>query len=1126
MTSRQLSMRLLRWYEIIFFVFQHEFDCFFCYPQLISLSSEFDASISGWSLLSYINVQLECASAELLTGGSYIRLPEKINQTGACLNIKSKNQECFLHCVLAALKLDDPRITPQKRVDPSTYEPFRDLINVDGLSFPMGIREIKNFENINPDISINVYKLSKDRVSGVLYITKEEKVNHVDLLYVGKPDRFHYVLVKKDKLSALMHSQSRTKWKKYFCKTCLGFFKSSEDLLFHKDIGCGKQMVIMPPPSEAYIKFERFAAKQNHPFTFYADFEAILEPIDSCLPNQDKPFTQVKQLHTPCSYAYIINTIVEDDDFLRPLRLYRGKDCMEHFLDSMLRDIAYIEEKYLNVVRPMEILSDQRKMELNSITNCHVCMQDFKEGDETVIDHCHITTKARSKLHSGCNLLLRTPRFCPVFLHNGSNYDFSFILPEFAKRKIRLTCIPKTQEKFISFSAHIRSENPLEKRQVELRFLDSFKFLDASLATLVKTLNECPSYKKYVNERFPNSDLFNDSQKQFFCYDFASSHEILDSTVEFPSMDKFYNTLTGEHISNENYNHAKRVFHAIENPTLGKYYDLYLALDVLLLQDVMQSFRQRSFSDLGLDPVFFHTTPAFAFNACLLKIKSGRINLLTDRNQSELIRKNLRGGISSSMLRHSRANNKHMVDFDASQPVSFNVHLDSNALYGGVMCQRLPESSIEFVEEDSSEFEYVWKNITAIDLEGEISYLLLVDVEYPEYLHDLHNYFPFLPEHLIINKSKKLCPHLGPRENYLTHIKLLAQAVRHGLIIKKCKKIIKFKQSAWLADFMDFGTRKRTEATDDFQKKYYKLLLNCIFGKMIQGYFDRIVKFVTKWKAHGRGNHLEASRLVSDPNFKSFTIFSPSFAAIEMQKTKVEHNRPSIVGFSILEQSKVVMYSFYYDFLRQELQKHHANIALGYVDTDGILARIEVERGSDFDWYQFMRTHEDKFDTSDFPKDNKHGIQLKNKKVPLLFKCELNGALCIEFYAFKAKCYMYLVEKSDGSNYEHKRVAGCKKEVTKTLNIKDFYEVWIKKTTMFSLMYKIRSQKLVLETILCNKVSLSQKDDKRYILADNTHTLALNHKDIKKLEEEKEIERLENQFLMFDEPPEEDVEML
>lgn len=132
------------------------------------MSSEFDASISGWSLLSYINIQLETAEAELLTGGSWIKLPQKIRATGACLNIKSKNQECFVHCVLAALKLDDESIPANKRVEQDTYEAYKDLINLNELNFPLGIRDIKLFEKINPTISVNVYKLTKEKVSGVL----------------------------------------------------------------------------------------------------------------------------------------------------------------------------------------------------------------------------------------------------------------------------------------------------------------------------------------------------------------------------------------------------------------------------------------------------------------------------------------------------------------------------------------------------------------------------------------------------------------------------------------------------------------------------------------------------------------------------------------------------------------------------------------------------------------------------------------------------------------------------------------------------------------------------------------------------------------------------------------------
>lgn len=435
-----------------------------------------------------MNVQVDVAAAELMKGGSWIKLPERIVASRSCVNIRSRNQECFLNCILASLKYND--VNSKKRDNPDSYAAFRDEINIQNISFPISLRDIKIFEVNNPTISVNVYKLTKDKVTGPLYLTKEEKVHHVDLLYVGKPERHHYVLIRN--LSALISNQSKARSVSHFCKTCLSFFKSEDQLLFHKQIGCGKQMVTMPPLHEAHIKFERFTAKQMHPFVIYIDFEAVLQPVDSVIPNQDKSFTHVKQRHSPCSYSYVINTYV-DDEFLKPLRLYRGKDCVEHFVDSVIKDVSYIAEKYLNVVRPMEKITKEKRLELNNVKICHVCTKAFKEGDEIVIDHCHFTSKARTRLHSACNLLLKSPRFLPIVMHNGSNYDFFFILPELAKRKLRLTCIPKNQEKYISFSAILESNDPLEKRSVELRFLDSLKFLDASLATLVKTLDDCPS---------------------------------------------------------------------------------------------------------------------------------------------------------------------------------------------------------------------------------------------------------------------------------------------------------------------------------------------------------------------------------------------------------------------------------------------------------------------------------------------------------------------------------------------------------------------------------------------------------------------------------------------------------
>lgn len=220
-------------------------------------TQDFDVSVSGWSLLSFLNIQLEVAEAKLLKGGSFIELPLKIKQTKSCLNIKSKNQECFLHCTLASLKFNE--IPIKKRDDPRSYEPFKNHLNIQNLNFPVTTRDIQMFERNNPYISVNIYKVKKDKVSGPLYITKEEKEHHVDLLYVGTPEKHHCVLIRD--LSRLISQQSNARCKLHLCRMCLSYFKSSDDLLFHKKIGCGQQMVVMPLEKDAEIKFERFTAK-------------------------------------------------------------------------------------------------------------------------------------------------------------------------------------------------------------------------------------------------------------------------------------------------------------------------------------------------------------------------------------------------------------------------------------------------------------------------------------------------------------------------------------------------------------------------------------------------------------------------------------------------------------------------------------------------------------------------------------------------------------------------------------------------------------------------------------------------------------------------------------------------
>ena len=130
-----------------------------------------------------------------------------------------------------------------------------------------------------------------------------------------------------------------------------------------------------------------------------------------------------------------------------------------------------------------------------------------------------------------------------------------------------------------------------------------------------------------------------------------------------------------------------------------------------------------------------------------------------------------------------------------------------------------------------------------------VGYLLEVDVEYPEKLHDAHNDLPFLPEKKELNGVRKLVPNLHDKEKYVVHISYLDQALKHGLKLKKVHRVIKFTQSAWLKCYIDFNTRLRASASNDFEKDFFKLMVNSVFGKTMENIRKhKDIKLVTSRK--------------------------------------------------------------------------------------------------------------------------------------------------------------------------------------------------------------------------------------------------------------------------------------
>jgi hypothetical protein len=500
-----------------------------------------------------------------------------------------------------------------------------------------------------------------------------------------------------------------------------------------------------------------------------------------------------------------------------------------------------------------------------------------------------------------------------------------------------------------------------------------------------------------------------------------------------------------------------------------------LATDVLLLADVFETFRATCMTHYSLDPAHFYTSPGLAWQSCL-KYTGVKLELLTDVNMLLMFEKGIRGGITQAVHRYAKANNKYMGDqYNENEESSYLQYLDANNLYGWAMSQKLPTGGFEWIENVDRFTPEIISQKAENENEG---YLLEVDVDYPVKLHDAHNDLPFLCERMEIGKVEKLVPNLNDKDMYVVHIRALDQALKHGLILKKVHRVIKFNQSAWLKSYIDLNTRLRTAATNEFEKDFFKLMNNSVFGKTMENIRNhKDVKLVTNEKKY--------LKYVMKPNFKSSICFSENLMGMEMGKTKVVMNKPVYLGQAILDLSKLVMYEFHYDYM---IPKYGSKVKMCYMDTDSFIYHIHTK-----DFYKDIADDVgSRFDTSGYDKKDERPLPVgKNKKVIGLMKDELGGKIMTEFVALRPKLYAY--KKLDGT--EEKRCKGIKRCVVKKgIKFEDYKKCLDDGNKVYRSQMLIQNKKHVIYTCKVNKIALSRDDDKRIILQDGISTLARGHK--------------------------------
>jgi hypothetical protein len=1018
------------------------------------------------------NIYIDIYKVKPLNGSSYIPLPEWVANKKAVINIKNDDNNCFIYSVLCGY-LDICDKPHPERVN--HYTNHLKLFKYEEKDMPMKIDKIMHFEKRN-QLRINVFGIEENSIYP-LYVSSNrsnEEFKLINLLFIGdRNGNNHYTYIKN--FNRLMKIDDGNHKTNYVCQYCCQFTTVSKEGLEKHSKYCVAGQAVEMPCENSNIKFKNFKNINECPVRIYADFESLKDvSLQFKSKNERTNFTDG---HIGASFKILVVSDIpislpnkQVDNYYTYQSIYKGLDANDEFVKQiqmieniLIQDMKAAQEQNKDF-RTMIITPEQLEQH-KAIDECWICKTQFNFKNFKVKHHNHFTGKYHSSICSNCNIQIKDSIKIPVFFHN-LNYDKNIFFKSLYNYENieQINILPDNEESYKCFTIG------------RLHFLDSFKFMSSSLDNLIKNIpDDNKLFLKSLAEDDTQFQLMN--KKGYFPYEWFDNIDKLKLPITELKKEDFNNRLKLEALSDNEWDYIQQLIKDLNITTFEEYHDFYLNVDVNGLADVFENFRKTSIDTYKLDPCHYVGTPSFGWDAMLLKTKV-ELDLMTDCDMYQFFERGIRGGQSVIFKKYAKANNKYLSDYNPDEKSTYISYLDANNLYGVSMSCKLPYGDFEWVKGEDLSINDIMKYNEETD---DIAYVLEVDLEYPNELHELHNDYPLACERYQPKGDNcyKLCGTFHDKKDYIVHIKNLQLYLKLGLRLKRINRAVKFSQSSWLKEWIDLNTNFRKVAKNDFEKDYFKLMNNAVFGKTMENVRDRI-----EIKTAFDPKYLQ--KYVSKPNFHSSKVLvDDKMVLMKLNKKTVQLNKPIYAGFSILELSKYHMYDFHYNTMKP---RYNENIELLMTDTDSLVYEIRTE-----DFYKDMYEMKQHFDMSEYSKSNRIYDET-NKKVIGKFKDETGDKVIKTFVGVRSK--VYAIETEDPINKklnESKKLKGIPKMIVKKqMSLNDYRECVLQnKDKIIDGIVGFRTKDLMNYTTIQSKVGLRNTDTKR--IWDGINSKAYGH---------------------------------